>query len=90
MKCPACDRKLDISVTRSLVRCQCGADLVSNGRALMSVVVSAWFVATVAAFLSMRFLTNQAWIWFFGGDIVFLIVVYFLAMRFWRVKVVPR
>lgn len=90
MNCPACGRKLDMSVTRSLVRCQCGADLMSNGPALLSVVLSAWLVATVAAFLAMRFLTNQAWVWFFGGDIVFLIVVYVLVMRFWRVRVVPR
>lgn len=90
MKCPVCDRNLDISVTRSLVRCQCGADLISNGRVLMMLVVSAWLIATVAVFLTMRFFTNQVWPWFFGGDVVFLIVVYFLAMRFWRVKVATR
>jgi hypothetical protein len=56
----------------------------------MMLVVSAWLIATVAVFLTMRFFTNQVWPWFFGGDVVFLIVVYFLAMRFWRVKVATR
>ena len=90
MKCPVCSRDLDIHVTRTLLRCSCGANLTSNGRFLAGVVVSAWMVATVVMFLIMNVVANDLWpwfIWFIGGDLIFALVVYVIAFQFWRVQV---
>jgi hypothetical protein len=54
----------------------------------MSIVVWAWVLGFLAVCLTMRFITNEVWLlWIVGGDLVFLALVYFLAFRFWRVRV---
>ena len=87
MKCPVCDRRLDMSLVTATVRCSCGAYLISNGRFLAWIVLWAWVIATIAMFLIMGFVTNAVWPWFFGADLLFIVLVAALASRFWHVKV---
>lgn len=87
MNCPICTRELEIHVARTMVRCACGADLISNGRILTEMVICTWVVATLASFFVMQFVTDDAWAWFVGGDVLFATMAYVFAFQFWRVRV---